>query len=115
MKLSRMILGGAVLSCLAAPYSALAGDCVITTTRNACPGREEVCYSKCAGKQTCDETKAMPSKEACEAEALRNCTVFRPGDTKSKKISAKYDGAELNSGKDFCDPPKAEFNWDLCG
>lgn len=115
MKQTKLLLLAAAVMWCGAPAGAMAAECVITVTRIACPGREEICYSKCGGKPTCDETKQVASKEACEAEARKNCTVFRPGDTKSKKVTAKYDGAELNGGEDFCAPPKPEFNWDLCG
>ena len=104
-----------ILTYLLLPTSVYAGDCVITVTRVACPGREEICYSKCNGKPTCDEAKQLDSKDACEKEAIKNCTVFRPGDTKSKKVVAKFDGAPLNGAKDYCDPVKPEFNYDLCG
>lgn len=109
-----------IVGCLAAlvtyvmPTSAIAGDCVVTITRVACPGREAICYSKCNGVPTCDETKKFDSKEECEKEALRNCTVFRPGDTKEKKVIAKFNESSLNDGKNYCDPVKPEFNYNLC-
>ena len=106
------------LACIAAhmylPRAANAAECVMTVTREACPGHETSCYSKCNGQPTCDETKKVGSKDACEKEAIRNCTVFRPGETKTKKVSAKLNGEALNGGADFCSPAKPEYNFNTC-
>jgi hypothetical protein len=32
------------------------GDCAISYTRTACPGKETASYSKCDGKQSCTNT-----------------------------------------------------------
>jgi hypothetical protein len=96
-----------------------AGDCEITVGRAACPGKDNEAYEKCKGKpgtpQKCVEIKKkVGSAEACAREALKNCTVFRPGITKSKAITATFDGNPVESGKDFCQPEKPEFNWGQC-
>ena len=107
------LLVGALVG-LVVPLTAFAGDCVITVTRIPCPGREAICFSKCNGVATCDETKKVGTKEACEKEATRNCTVFRPGDTKAKVITAKFNDETVNDGKDFCSPAKPEYNYNTC-
>ena len=94
--------------------SALAGECKMTVTRVACPGHEETCYSKCAGKPSCDEVKKTGSAESCQREAVKNCHVFRPGETKSKKVSATFEGKPLEGGKNFCEPEKPEYQWNSC-
>lgn len=94
--------------------AAIAGECRVTVTRDACPGHEKVSYNKCGGKQTCDEVKKVDKQEMCLKEATRACTVFRTKETKSKKVTATFDGAPLNNGQDFCSPPKPEFNYDKC-
>lgn len=108
------VLNLLAVAAVAYPLIASAGDCVMTVTRVACPGREQSCYSKCNGQPTCDETKKVGTKEACENEALRNCTVFRPGETKSKSVLAKFNGELLNSGKNYCEPEKPEYGFGTC-
>lgn len=94
---------------------AFAGNCEITVGRTSCPGKEVECYKKCDGKEVCLEIKKKTaSADSCAKEALKNCTVFRPGVTKAKKITASFDGKPVESGKDFCQPEKPEFNWGQC-
>jgi len=94
--------------------SSFAGNCVMNVTRVSCPGVEKECFAKCAGKENCDEIKKVGSEEACNKEALKNCFVFRPGVTKSKKITATFDGKSLNGGKNYCDPVQKDFGYDTC-
>ncbi len=97
------------LVCLAAllylPVSVLAGTCEMHVTRTACPGKEDISYKKCNGKQSCTETEDAGTAEQCMALAVQACANARFSITKSKVVTAKFDGKEIKnkSGKtDFC-------------
>jgi hypothetical protein len=94
------------------PAVSRAGNCVITTTRTACPGQEADSYKKCGGKPTCDESFAHPTAESCAAEAEEACVNVKDRQqvTKSKTITAKFDGQPVDGGKNFCDPGREDFN-----
>lgn len=82
---------------------AIAGECVITTTRTACPSQEAVSYSKCpGGVQTCSTTSQTDNAAACEAAAVTSCTNLRLTITKYKKITATFEGQDFSQGEDFC-------------
>lgn len=82
--------------------TAYAGDCVLQVTRTSCPGKEAESYSKCAGKQSCNQSVAVASALLCASEAKSNCANKRYEITKYKKVTATYDGASVEGGKDFC-------------
>lgn len=89
-----------------------AGTCTIHVTREACPGMEKDSYAKCGGKPSCDETKKTGSADACAKAALEACdnVAARQKQTKAKKITADFDGAPVEGGKNFCDPGRPDFN-----
>lgn len=99
-----------VLSILSIPKAALAGECVLSVTRTACPGKEVESYKKCSGKQSCEEIKETGSADACAKEAVKACENARLDITKSKLITAKFDDEAVEGGKDFCDTNRADFN-----
>ncbi len=105
----------AFLACLAsltfAPV-ATAGECNLTVSRTACPGKEKESYSKCNGVQKCDEVKTADSAAACGKEAVKACDNVGPRQkiTKSKVITAKFDGAMVEGGKNFCAADRSDFN-----
>ena len=110
------------LAVLGVVGSAAAEDkvaCAITYTRAACPGQEAESYKKCDGKQSCTTEVVASSAEACVAAAVAACANDRPTITKSKKITAKYQGKAVKpkGGKDdVClsyEKRAAEF--DQCG
>ena len=82
--------------------TAFAGECILNVTREACPGKEKESYEKCKGQKSCNENKKTGSAEACAKEAVKACQNKRLDQTKSKVIKAKFAGAELEGGKDFC-------------
>jgi hypothetical protein len=82
--------------------SAHAGDCVLQVTRTACPGQEKESYTKCDGKASCNESVPAASASQCALKAKTACSNKRYDVTKNKKISATYDGAGVDGGKDFC-------------
>ena len=83
--------------------AAQAGQCLISTTRYACPGKEKDSYSKCAGQQSCDAETATATVQECAALTLRACINTRLDITKYKMVRAKFNGANVSSGIDFCD------------
>ena len=82
--------------------SAFAGECVLQITRTACPGQEKESYSKCDGKPGCTESVPAASASQCALKAKASCTNKRYEITKYKKVSATFDGAGVEGGKDFC-------------
>lgn len=96
--------------------SAIAATCEIKYTRTACPGKEDISYKKCKGKQSCSKFKEADSIEQCRAMATKSCANKRLSITKSKVINADYDGKGISteSGKsDFCleyENASTEFN-----
>ncbi len=89
---------------------ALGGECVLKTTRAACPGKEKEAFSKCNGQATCEEKIAVDSEKDCAEKALKACEISRPGITKSKSISATFDGKPVDGGKNFCAADRPDFN-----
>ncbi len=81
---------------------AFAGECTLSITRDACPGMDKDSYSKCEGKKSCDEVKKTGSAEACAKEALKACQNKRTSVTKNKNVTAIFDKAPVEAGKDFC-------------
>jgi hypothetical protein len=92
--------------------SAYAGDCKISVTRTACAGKEAESYKKCNGTKSCDQVKKVDSMEACAKEALKACDNVgdRQKVTKSKVITALFDGKPVQDGKDFCAKDRPDFN-----
>ena len=82
---------------------AAAGDCTLHVTRTACPGQEKESFSKCNGTASCDEKKSAASASQCASKAKKEgCANSRLTVTKNKKVTAEYDGAPVEGGKDFC-------------
>lgn len=84
---------------------AFAGSCEIHFTRTACPGQEEISYKKCNGQQSCSEIVDVADAQGCKTAATQACENQRLNITKSKVITAKFDGAEIKTdagGTDFC-------------
>lgn len=82
--------------------SAYAAECVLQVTRTACPGQEKESFSKCDGKPGCTESVPAASASQCALKAKSACANKRLEITKYKKVSATYDGAAVEGGKDFC-------------
>lgn len=98
---------------------ALAGNCEINITRTACPGQEQVSYQKCNGQQSCTEASVQADAVACKAHAVSACENQRLTVTKSKVITAKFEGQALKTDKDQADFCLAYANrateFDKCG
>ncbi|QDQ28787.1 hypothetical protein FNU76_21880 [Chitinimonas arctica] len=90
--------------------NALAAGCELHVTRTACAGKEAISYKKCEGKAACTEFVDAADASACKKAALEACENKRLSITKSKVISAKFDGKELKSDKGDADFCKAYLN-----
>jgi hypothetical protein len=92
--------------------NAYAGDCSVHYVRTACPGMEVESYSKCGGTKSCDKVEQTPSEAACVGAAKRACANTRLTITKSKVITATYDGKALKGpfGGSFCAAQRPDFN-----
>ncbi len=84
--------------------------CVIHVKRIACRGKEIESYKKCDGKQECDEDGKADSEAKCKISAMKACDNARTDVTKTKVITAKFDGKSLNGGQDFCGNKRPDFN-----
>lgn len=111
--------------CLAALFLSLngawavAGSCDLNYTRAACPGKEAISFKKCDGKASCVKTVTADTVEACRAKAVAACANDRLDITKSKVITATFNGKPITNkagGADHCADyaeRTAEFN--QCG
>ena len=98
---------------------AMAAPCDINYTRTACPGKEAISYKKCDGAQSCIKTTTADSEEACRAKAVEACANDRLDITKSKVISATFNGKPVlnKAGKpDHCvDYAARDAEFNKCG
>ncbi len=109
MKIQNLAL--AALCFLSLSQVAQAG-CVIHYNRTACPGQEAVSYSKCNGTKECDkeDSGGAASLKACEQAAAAACANTRLQITKSKVITATFNGKPLRGGSNFCASNRPDFN-----
>jgi len=87
-------------------------QCMVNYKRTACGGmhrngatNEEMSYKKCGGKQECSKEKAASSLSECQAAALKACANKRYDITKTKVITATWNGAAIKDSSgaaDFC-------------
>ena len=79
--------------------------CEVTYDRTPCPGKEEISFAKCGGKQICTRVKRAESEYECAKAARNSCQNNRLDITKEKIITAKFNGVEIKSAegeRDFC-------------
>ncbi|MBD8526943.1 hypothetical protein [Pseudomarimonas arenosa] len=99
---SRFTAVAGALALLIGNSSVLAGDCVMSITRTACPGKEAESFSKCDGKASCEQKVPAPSAAICATKTKISCANSRRTITKYKSITATFDGEPVEGGKDFC-------------
>jgi hypothetical protein len=104
----RALVSCLLLFCLSVP--AFAGECVLKTTRTACPGKEKDSFAKCNGEASCDEKVAADSEKDCAEKAAKSCDNSRPNITKSKTVSATFDGKPVSGGKNVCAAERPDYN-----
>ena len=112
MKKTILLALAASFSLSFAPSVFAADDCVIHYNRTACAGKEEESYSKCGGSKECDKDAAASTEAACIAAAKEACPNSRLDITKSKRITARFNGKALKGpyGGSFCAPNRPDFN-----
>lgn len=93
-------------------HAALAGDksCELSVTRVACEGKEAESYKKCDGKAACTQKTKKATAAACAEFAKSECANSRLDITKSKTITATYEGQPVEGGKNVCDANRPDFN-----
>lgn len=99
------IIAAIVFGCIFFAGTTYAATCEIQYDRTACPGKEKISYKKCKGEKTCSKFKEADSVEQCREMATKSCANKRYSITKSKVITALFDGNAITteSGKaDFC-------------
>ena len=111
--MNKTIVLAAVLGMSFASNAFAANDCIVHYNRTACPGKETESYSKCGGSKECDKPADDASTEAaCIAAAKAACPNSRLDITKSKRITARFNGKSLKGpyGGSFCAPNRPDFN-----
>jgi len=94
-----------MLLCVSTTAVFAAATCELTTTRAACAGQEAASFKKCDGKATCTKPAVAETAEACRAKAVAACSNDRLEITKSKTVTAMFNGKPvLNKagGTDLC-------------
>jgi len=95
----------AIAVLMPASYAVNAGECAVNYVRTACPGKEDISYKKCDGEKECTKMKAASSVEECREVATKSCSNSRLDITKSKVITAQFEGAPIQTDSgadDFC-------------
>ena len=102
----------ALLSLPMASNAFAALDCIVHYNRTACPGMEAESYSKCGGTKSCDKDEDASTEAACIAKAKEACANSRLEITKSKVITARFNGKSLKGpyGGSFCATNRPDFN-----
>ncbi len=98
-----VLLSAAIL--LSINVGAYANQCAVNFTRNACPGKEVESFKKCDGNKSCTKVSEVTSAQECQKVAMKSCANDRLDITKSKVITASFQGKPMKtaSGKDdFC-------------
>ena len=91
---------------------AAAGACVLHVAREACnKAAEAESFGKCQGVKECDESPVKKvSAVSCAKHAEGSCSNGRLTVTKSKKITATFNGVPVEGGKNFCKHDRPDFN-----
>jgi len=112
------------LAMIVLTQNAMAGSCELTVTRIACSDATKAdSFKKCdeSGKDIkmkklsedkCLESFDVKKESDCIKKAMTRCENGRLDITKSKAITATFDGKSIENSKDFCDtkPPRTDFN-----
>jgi hypothetical protein len=82
---------------------AWAGDCELTITRTACPGKTKEAMAPYNDVNPTIEKKSAGSPRVCIEIAKKSCRIIRRGTLSKKDIVAKFDGVLVDGTKDICD------------
>lgn len=103
MRIFALVAGLALVS-----SSAFAGICNVHVKRVSCPGKDKESFAKCEGKAECDNKKKADTEADCTKLAKDECSNSRTDITKSKEVTAIFDGKAL--GGNVCEPNRPDFN-----
>jgi hypothetical protein len=84
---------------------AFGAECTFSVKRYACPGKDKEAFKPYGGKQETQETKKVGSLDACKAAAESNCPIVRKGTLLKKEVKAKFNGTDIDGGKNLCTLP----------
>ena len=101
MSLQRIVFLGSCLLALTAS-SARAGDCAVRVWRTAESGQEAQALAPFGGKNPTATMVPMSSQAACKDLALKMCPLKKPDLVIAKEVKAKFDGSDVDDGKDLC-------------
>ena len=91
--------------------NAVAGVCLITVEREACPGHEALAFKGCNGAKKCNEpTQHFKKISDCIKAAQKECKNRYPQHTKRKNVTAIFNSWPIENGKNFCEPSRPDFN-----
>lgn len=93
--------GIVALLVFSAGQMAVAGDCVLTISRTACPGKQAEALKPYGGKETTEEKKSADDGAACAKAAEKAAKIVRKGVLSAKKVTATFGGAPVEGGKTF--------------
>jgi hypothetical protein len=102
VSVKRLFLIGSCFVALTAASAAQAGDCAVRVWRTSEPGQEAQALAPFGGKNPTATMVPMSSQAACKDLAIKMCPVKKPDLIVSKEVKAKFDGADLDDGKDLC-------------
>ena len=90
--------------------SVQAGICELKVKRVACAGKDAESYKKCDGKAECSSKKKAETEADCLKIAEEECINTRLDITKSKEITATFDGKGVKGGANLCAADRADYN-----
>jgi hypothetical protein len=100
--LVRLSLLAVLATPLLATSPARAGDCAIRVDRTPHAGKEAEAWGPYGNRNPTAELKTAKDAADCAAQAKVNCSIKRKDVLKAKAVKAKFDGADLDGGKDLC-------------
>jgi hypothetical protein len=84
------------VSLLTLSTSLFAGDCTLTITRTACPGKEAEMLKPYDGKNPTEQKEEKATTEdACKTAAEKASKIVRKGVLSKKAVKATFDGKAL--------------------
>jgi hypothetical protein len=87
---------GLLIATLLISNSLIAGECTLSITRTACPGKEAEMLKPYDGKNPTEEKDAKATtEEACSKAAEKAAKIVRKGVLAKKAVMAKFDGKDL--------------------
>ena len=84
--------------------------CEVTVTRIPCKGKDAESFKKSDGKPTSTNPHKKSSLQSCTDFAKSECAILRPGVTKAKEVTAKFEGNAIEGGKNLCAADRPDFN-----